>query len=964
MTRNKNRGGIILTEENMRRRAVLSLILVSTAALATLFILPPAKHLFATEIQNPWLSNLSLQTGRDATTEDAKTLRDCYSFPVQFLSYTNEQNGPSSSPRLKTASNCEVAGIGDYIRVGYGYKQTGYQRVHGIPGSDWTLVSYAKDSGRAFAIGQQPSMIGKFTAANKNNPLEGTFEVTDPGLPYIRNDLGQVVAFNPNSYNFSQNGRYIIAEALYAGLVRIDVETMKVKLFSNQTYSYGMGYDPTPVLAISNDGNTAMISNFEGGPIQLYDLGGCTASQIKAYNNVATGCKQPKDIKPVLKQQFPNYWRLYGMQFSSNDKSIRAVATEKNPFTGQLSRKVIDINQAGYQPESVDYIAMGDSFASGEGDMDSGQYEAGTDVRDINMCHLSKRSYPYLLNNSLSLYSFHSVACSGARSSNLIDSHVIKDNERGAQYISVGNDGTWLPGYKSQKSYINDTPPPSFITVSIGGNNVGFADKLTACVLDTGTCSYASVEKDIVAMEITKQYDELRNTYLELINKTNRSTKVYVIGYPQIIQSEGNCGNNVKLNSVEIEFVRQGTKYMNQVIKAAAEDAGAYYLDIENVLEGNNLCSDALSKTVNGITIGNDHGITTRGYAAGSAYVGILGAANESFHPNQNAQPYIKDKILQLTNGNPAAFTVCPDAYLSVCPSKGYHVPLPGSYFGQVTRDYADAKNKSSAGIVKEPPKIVKMVTQDATLDQTKIAIDNLKPNSTARVEIHSTPIVVGTFNVDQNGKLSQVLDLSGKVSPGVHELHVFAKNVAGEEQDLYQHILITGSLNDVDGNNGDDSQQGCLFIQDSGIDYDQDGVDDACDGQIGEAPVIPEEESPPVDPNTPQDTKTPLGESVAGLEVLLSPETPAATSQTTNLAVAPQQSTQSITTNNSAQNNQPVLGETAAVSTSPIHQKAEASLAASPKISSAKATYILFILIALSLLGLGKYAFAKARDE
>lgn len=943
----------------MRRRAVLSLIFVSAAALVGLLFLSSPKPIFATETQNPWLGNLSLQIGRDAAAEDAKTLRDCYSFPVQFPSYTNEQNGPNSSPRLKTASNCEVAGIGDYIRVGYGYKQTGYQRAHGIPGSDWTLVSYAKDSGRAFAIGQQPSMIGKFTAANASNPLEGTYEVTDPGLPYIRNDLGQVVAFNPNSYNFSQNGRYIIAEALYAGLVRIDVETMKVTLFSNQTYSYGMGYDPTPVMAISNDGNTAMISNFESGPIQLYDLGECTASQIKAYNNVATGCKQPKDIKSVLKQQLPNYWRLYGVLFSSNDKSIRAVATEKNPATGQLSRKIITINVEGYQPEPIDYIAMGDSFASGEGDMDSAQYLEGTDVRDVNMCHLSKRSYPYLLNSTLSLNGFHSIACSGAKTDNIKDDKI----QHNGDIASITDE--WLPGYQAQKSYIKNSPP-AFITVSIGGNNVGFADKLKACVLDSGTCSYASIGKDTVAMEITKQYDQLRDTYLELINKTSRSTKVYVIGYPQIIQSEGNCGNNVKLNTEEIEFVRQGTKYMNQVVKAAAEDAGAYYLDIENVLEGNNLCSDALNKTVNGITVGNDHGITTSGYAAGSAYVGILGTANESFHPNQNAQPYIKDKILQLTNGSPATHAVCSDVSLSVCSSKGYHVPLPGSYFGQVTRDYADAKNKSSAGIVKEPPKIVKMVTKDASLDQTKIAIENLKPNSTARIEIHSTPTVVGTFTVDQNGKLSQVLDLSGKVSPGAHELHVFAKNAAGEEQDLYQHILVTGTLNDVDGNNTSDSQQGCLFIQDSGIDYDQDGVDDACDGQIGEPsiqPEEPEEETPPVDPNAPQDTKTPLGESVAGLEVLLNPEAPTVTPQAINLVVAPANNRTTLVNNIQQNNNQPVLGESAAVAASPIHQKAEASLAATPKISSAKATYILFALIALSILGLAKYAFAKSKD-
>ncbi len=942
----------------MRRRTIFGLIFVSAAVIVGLFS-SAHKHIFATENQNLWLSDLNLQVGRDATTEDTKTFRDCYNFPVQFPSYTNTQNSPSNNPRLITVNNCEVAGIGDYIRAGYGYKQKGYQRVHGIPGSDWTLVSYAKDSGRAFAVAQQPSMIGKFTAANANNPLEGTFEVTDPGLPYIKNDLGQVVAFNPNSYNFSQNGRYIIAEALYAGLVRIDVETMKVTLFSNQTYTYGMGFDPTPVMAISNDGNTAIVSNFEGGPLQLYDLQGCTANQIKAYNNAATGCKQPKDIRTFLKQQFPNYWRLYGIQFEANNQSLRAVAAEKNPATGLLSRKVITINQAGYAPEPVDYIAMGDSFASGEGDMDDNWYAEGTNVHGLNMCHLSKRSYPYLLNSTISLDNFHSIACSGAKT---------KDILADIQYDEEGRTGIF-PGYKPQKNQL--TPSPSFITLSVGGNDLGFSDILTDCVLpaNDGSCKYVRNAKDRgdTAKRIAKLHETLTTTYKEIKKTTNRETKIYVVGYPQFINPEGtSCGNNVNLDTAEREYINKSVTYTNKVIKSAAQAAGVYYLDIENVLNSTNLCSGVADSesTVNGLTLGDDKPdlqIRISGWEGG---LGLLG--NESYHPNQNGHQLIKDRILQLTSGDPAGFQTC-ETSKPVCDESAQKIPLPdASYYGAEAYTYVQRKNGDSTAQTAEPSDVTKAISvKNISGRLVNIGSKTLTFSPLGRVTVwlHSTPVQIGETVATTDGSISPQITLPENVTPGLHELHFKGKNLAGEEVDYYLPIFIPALTGDTNSNGIADNQETCGLIPSSGVDYDQDGVDDACDGQIGEPPVIPEEATPPADPNAPQDAKTPLGESVAGLEVLLNPEMPTATSQTTSLVVAPQQSTQSVTTNNSAQNNQPVLGETAAVSTSPIHQKAEASLAASPKISSAKATYILFILIALSIFGLARYSFAKAKD-
>src|SRR5690606_32712651 len=84
----------------------------------------------------------------------------------------------------------------------------------------------------------------------------------------------------------------------------------------------------------------------------------------------------------------------------------------------------------------LDYLALGDSYSSGEGDTErdkrTGQkyYRSWTDVEEDaawgqprEKCHISTRSYPYILAQGMALGDpvngpstrWHSVACSGAR---------------------------------------------------------------------------------------------------------------------------------------------------------------------------------------------------------------------------------------------------------------------------------------------------------------------------------------------------------------------------------------------------------------------------------------------------------------------------------------------------------------------------------------------------------------------
>jgi hypothetical protein len=75
-----------------------------------------------------------------------------------------------------------------------------------------------------------------------------------------------------------------------------------------------------------------------------------------------------------------------------------------------------------------------------------------------------------------------------------------------------------------------------------------------------------------------------------------------------------------------------------------------------------------------------------------------------------------------------------------------------------------------------------------------------------------------------------------------MHELHLRGPGLDGTLIDLYQFVYVVDSEQDYDGDKIPNELEPCGFYWASGIDADDDGVDDACDATIG-APTPPKEE-------------------------------------------------------------------------------------------------------------------------
>jgi len=241
-------------------------------------------------------------------------------------------------------------------------------------------------------------------------------------------------------------------------------------------------------------------------------------------------------------------------------------------------------------PSPRNYVALGDSFSSGEGNP---PFETGTDIGsgdNKNQCHRSASAYPHLLASVqyLSLTSF--VACSGATTTNVISGGT--------------SDGAWRePPQISALSQDTD-----IATITVGGDDVGFRDFATACTIslcDFSTQAYTDIHDKI----INELPSKLVATYHAIDQATSDTAKIYVLGYSMIAPAQMPIGANSAcwplnggVNNPDPTLNNGATAYavetqLNNAIQQAVTSYGSpkfQYVDLDGVnspFTGHDWCS-------------------------------------------------------------------------------------------------------------------------------------------------------------------------------------------------------------------------------------------------------------------------------------------------------------------------------------------------------------------------------------
>lgn len=501
---------------------------------------------------------------------------------------------------------------------------------------------------------------------------------------------------------------------------------------------------------------------------------------------------------------------------------------------------------------NIKYLALGDSFSSGEGDTDKNPatgrkyYRQWTDVKEDKAkgapkekCHVSTRSYPYKLANWMGLGSgpsaaWASVACSGAT---VYDMNWDNSGGYEGQDSPLGR----LHGYDNkgvlQKMALNEMISgrvkqiefvkkyqPKVITLTAGGNDVDFGGKLETCVglFSPNDCMWAKVKnRSRLKNDLKGQFDRLKSLYEELKAATNNRAKIYVLGYPQFINGAPGapCVSTFNLNPREREMITNSVMYYNSVIRQAAKAAGVKYVDIENAFGNHWLCGD------------KDNHVT--------AITNIFGAngneRQESFHPNSRGHADIARAFRNELGGtNPIDYKICKDGRVSCPDTNATKDKIPDIPYFKMTDEQEDVKfihYQLSTG------QAVKQQSENLMFAPLKITtgINLFKPNSKVEANLYSEPTNLGDIDVKDNGSIEKSLKIPANIPAGHHTIVVSGESSAGEKIELYQTILIKGpNLDDIDENGTPDKLQPCgAFAQAANKDEDLDGIDDACDPEI-----------------------------------------------------------------------------------------------------------------------------------
>lgn len=665
-----------------------------------------------------------------------------------------------------------------------------------------------------------------------------------------------------NSHASSQNGEWMILEG-GAGFMRLNVETKEILMFDRTMFVYGIGANPTHELAISNDGRYAIVGGGTFGTqvTYVYDLQSCLAGADKF--TVATGCGK-RDFKEDFFPGLTNNKAPFRYIFSGDSLSVTVNLANS---TGKYDK--YQVTAPGQQEHLLDYLALGDSFSSGEGEYDGETYyvkgtdgdgkglegwETGLDGFPyfLEKCHLSTRAYPYLLSD-ISGYSVKrnsSIACSGSIINDVIgpsnNEIYLGKNSQFKRYLKSIEDiritqsnslTNYIPGRAAQIEFIKKYKP-KVVTLGIGGNDIKFGSKLEEC-LQVGTCSFATTLRHYTGLEIHNIYKKLVEAYSKL-SEAGPSTRFYVVGYPQLLSTDNVCAPNVRLNYDERVLAREMITYLNQVIKSAAESVGFAYLDIENSLAGEQLCDESYDgKAVQGIVSGNDI-LKTIQFINTTFYITL---GNESFHPTHIGHEMISQAI-QADLGGVPILDHRPCALLDGlrCPNGNNTVPPVPSYFSADDTNLpvyvADAKVVDSIYIVDDREAIsagLPITMQQPMLsDGTEL---KLASNQSIQATLYSEPQNVGSISVDAEGKIHGEIVIPPDTTPGSHTLVINLKDSLYQDVAIYQPVFVYKYLDDFDGDGLPNENEKCGNLEPVNNDTDGDGIDDACDGIISEPP-------------------------------------------------------------------------------------------------------------------------------
>ncbi len=210
------------------------------------------------------------------------------------------------------------------------------------------------------------------------------------------------------------------------------------------------------------------------------------------------------------------------------------------------------------QAAAGQYTALGDSYSSGVG--------TRTYYPDSGSCHRGPQAYPVQVAARLGAQ-LTFAACSGAR----------------------------VPDVLNQLGSL--TSATAYVTVSVGGNDAGFADVITRCAYPwPWTCT----------AEINNANNYIRDTLPGALDNLYRQIRtrapaalVAVVGYPRLFNGE-ECNVGARISPGEQSALNATADLLATTIAGRAAAHGFRFVDVRGPFTGHAVCDDV--EWVNGLS--------------------------------------------------------------------------------------------------------------------------------------------------------------------------------------------------------------------------------------------------------------------------------------------------------------------------------------------------------------------------
>lgn len=257
--------------------------------------------------------------------------------------------------------------------------------------------------------------------------------------------------------------------------------------------------------------------------------------------------------------------------------------------------------RGGVRADTVDgtleYVALGDSYASGHG--------AGT-TYDDDACKRSPNAYPNsvypkykAVEQPSGFTSMVSVACTGATIADVVADQLahVSTNAR-------------------------------LVTLTVGGNDLRFADVATTCVLSS------SADCAIALNDLATRIESIRKPLAELLTSIKEkalTVNLVVSGYPLIFDT-GDCGA-LAISEDNRDRMRSLQVLVNGIIKETAAGSSVQFADPDPLFEGHRVCDS--DRWINQVS----DGIVAADPAA-------------TYHPNRDGQAAMAEAVFRAALGD------------------------------------------------------------------------------------------------------------------------------------------------------------------------------------------------------------------------------------------------------------------------------------------------------------------------